>query len=123
MAPYSLNMNDIIFETNKIIYVVDIDPMNAGLHRQNAATVYNHVTPFLIKATCMHSDAYQFHLVSCKNHGWVQVGENIANYIMNHNSVINSEPPQRMHFWKKMFIITPVVLVSGLTVYRKFIRK
>ena len=42
MAPYNFNMNDVIFESDKTIYVVDLNPVNPGLYRQNAMTIYQH---------------------------------------------------------------------------------
>lgn len=120
MAPYNFNMNDVIFESDKTIYVVDLNPVNPGLYRQNAMTIYQHITPFMIEASCVESNAKLFYLVYCRHHGWVRVSEDIANYIMNHKSV---KPPTPTYSWKKFLIITPILLMTSLTFYKKFHRK
>ena len=124
MAPYSFNMNDVIFEYNKIIYVVDLNPVNPGLYRQNAMVVFQHITPFMIEASCVESNAKLFYLVYCKHHGSVRIHEDIAKYIMDHKSVKPPPPPPPPKpSYKKFFIITPFLLLTSLTFYKKFYRK
>jgi len=121
MAPYNFNMNDVIFESNKIIYVVDLNPEKAGLYRQNAMTVYQHITPFMIEAKCVESNKIFFYLVYCKNHGWVKVDEDIANYIINHKSVKPPLPPlPPKQTWSTFMLFVPIIWVTGVTFYRKF---
>lgn len=124
MAPYNFNMNDVIFESDKTIYVVDLNPVNPGLYRQNAMTIYQHITPFMIEASCVESNTKLFYLVYCRHHGWVRVSEDIANYIMNHKSVKPPPPPPTPTYsWKKFLIITPILLMTSLTFYKKFHRR
>lgn len=127
MAPYNFKVDDVIFETDKQIYVVDLDPVNPGLYRQNAMTIYQHITPFLIEASCVESNTKLFYLVYCRHNGWVRVDEDIAKYIINHKSVKPpSSPPQqpvKNYSYKKFLIITPVLLVTSLTFYKKFYKK
>ena len=122
MAPYNFNMNDVMFETNKIIHIVDLDPLNPGLYRQNAMTVYEHITPFMIEAKCIESNTKLFYLVYCRHHGWVRINEEIHDYIMNHKSVKPSVPTSKRKF-KKLLLITPIILMTSLTFYKKFNNK
>lgn len=87
MASYLVKSGAVCIKDQNQLWEVDTGSGCAGLYRQNAATFYQELAPYLILARSIDTGSELFYLVKCKNHprAWVQVdpvtGSNVHNIL------------------------------------------